>query len=167
MSLVAEQIAEQIEGFLVRRKVSLDLSQEQLARQIQQYMTLRCQGAHPFSIQGPAREVTKPEGWSIHAEQVWQDWISNTIHVSDWLREVFRPVFGGNTCRWDSMCEGWREELCGFVPQWAQRTFTIVNAYDATPYDTDEEDDPDPRSAKVDPYLMDHAPRSKQTKSSS
>ena len=167
MSVIAEQLAEQIEGFLRRRKLQLDLSRDELAKQILQYMNVR-RHAHPAEILGPKRPVTKPEGWDNHAEQVWQDWFANEVGLSDWLREVFRPVFGLNTagCLWDGVCDGWREELLLLLPSWAQRSYTIVGAYDAEPYESDEEEwsDTDPRSAKIDPYLVDHAQRSKQTK---
>ena len=168
MSVIAEQITEQIEGFLKRRKLVLGLPKARVATQIQQYMDLRRKGS-ALSISQPKFEPTKPEDWDDHAEQVWQDWFSNEVHLSDWLREVFRPVFGLNTiaCSWDYMCDGWREELLTFLPWWACRTFQIVSAYDATPYESDDEQesDMDPRSAKVDPYLADHVARSKLTKS--
>jgi len=162
MSTVAEQVAEHIEGFLKRRKLYIDMPREHLASQIQQYMDLRRRG-HPTTIVGPKRVVSKPDGWDDHAEQVWQDWFSNEVRLSDWLREVFRPVFGTNPCSWDYLCDGWREELLLFLPWWAQRTYAIVGAYDATPYDLDAEAEmetnTDPRSAKVDPYLADHGKR--------
>lgn len=124
-----------------------------------------------MEILGPKRPVSKPDSWDDRAEQVWQDWFSNEVQLGDWLREVFRPVFGLNTaaCLWDGVCDGWREELLLLLPSWAQRTYTIVSAYDATPYESDEEDEfsGDPRSAKIDPYLVDHFQRSKQTKMSS
>jgi len=161
MSIIAEQLAEQIEGFLRRRKIYLDLSRDQLATQILQYMTVR-RKAHPMEILGPKRRVSKPDGWNDHAEQVWQDWFSNEVQLSDWLREVFRPVFGLNTagCGWDGSCDGWREELLLFLPSWAQRSFGIVGAYDASQYESDDDSEVnDPRSAKVDPYLADHGSR--------
>ena len=160
MSVIAEQITEQIAGFLNRRKLELGIPQERVAKQIFEYMELRYRG-HPTTIMGPKTESAKPEGWTDHHETVWQDWFSNEVHLNDWLREVFRPVFGMNTsaCAWDYSCDGWRGELLLFLPSWAARSFPIVMAYDATPYESDEEDDTDPYNAKVDPYLADHGPR--------
>jgi len=161
MSTVAEQIAEQIEGFLGRRKLRLGISRETLARHIMQYIDVRRRG-HPFDIVGPKTAPLKPEDWDDHAEQVWLDWFSNEVHLSDWLREVFRPVFGRDTCQYDYVCDGWREELLAFLPWWAQRTFNVVGKYDATPYESEDEEGTDPRAAKLDPYLVDHG--SKQTR---
>ena len=160
MSVIAEQITEQIAGFLNRRKLELGIPQERVAKQIFEYMELRYRG-HPTTIMGPKTESAKPEGWTDHHETVWQDWFSNEVHLNDWLREVFRPVFGMNTsaCAWDYSCDGWRGELLLFLPAWAARTMTLVSAYDATQYESDEEDDTDPYKAKVDPYLADHGPR--------
>jgi len=160
MSVIAEQIAEQIAGFLKRRKLMLGIPESRVAKHITEYMDLRRLG-HPTTIKGPHLQI-KPEGWTEHEETIWQDWFSNEVHLSDWLREVFRPVFGMNTsaCSWDYICDGWREELFLFLPSWAARSFAIVTAYDATLYDSDEEDDTDPYNAKVDPYLADHGHRS-------
>lgn len=160
MSVIADQIAEQIAGFLKRRKLELGLSQERVAKQILEYMELRYRG-HPTTIMGPKTESPKPSAWTDHDEAVWQDWFSNEVHLNDWLREVFRPVFGMNTsaCAWDYSCDGWRGELLLFLPAWAARTMTLVLAYDATQYESDDEDDTDPYNSKVDPYLADHGPR--------
>lgn len=160
MSVIAEQIAEQIEGFLARRKLNLEISREKLAKQILQYMDLR-RRYYAVEIAGPKRQVSRPDGWDDHAEQVWLDWFSNEVHLSDWMREVFRPVFGTEGCTWDYAYAGWREELFAFLPWWAQRSYAIVGAYDATPYDleAEAEADMDPRSATVDPYLVDHGKR--------
>ena len=160
MSIIAEQIAEQIEGFLARRKLQPELQREKLAKQILQYMNLR-RRCNSLDIVGPKRRVSSPDGWDDHAEQVWLDWFSNEVHLSDWMREVFRPVFGTEECGWDYAYGGWREELFAFLPWWAQRSYAIVGAYDATPYDleAEAEADTDPRSAMVDPYLMDHGQR--------
>jgi len=160
MSLIVEQIAEQIEGFLARRKLHPEISRDKLAKQILQYMNLR-RHCNPLDIVGPKRQVSMPDGWDDHAEQVWLDWFSNEVHLSDWVREVFRPVFGTEECGWDYAYAGWREELFTFLPWWAQRSYAIVGAYDATPYDleAEAEADTDPRSAKVDPYLADHGKR--------
>jgi hypothetical protein len=51
--------------------------------------------------------------------------------------------------------------LFAFLPWWAQRSYAVVGAYDATPYDleAEAESDTDPRSAMVDPYLADHGKR--------
>ena len=151
---VSEQIAEQIEVFLRRRKLHLDISLERLEKQIRQYIDMRRRGG-PLSISNPKNKPTQPEGWDDQAEQVWQEWFSNNIRVEDWLREVFRPVLGQNTCRYDGAMDGWREELLAFLPWWARRSYSIVDAYDATPYDSDEEELTDPWSSKVDPYLAD------------
>ena len=167
MSVIAEQIAEQIEGFLKRRKLQLGIPRPRLASQILQYMDLRRKGT-ALTISNPKFTPSKPEDWDDHAEEIWQDWFSNEVHLSEWLREVFRPVFGLNTsaCSWDYGCDGWREEWLAFLPWWACRTWQIASAYDATPYESDEEHDSDmdPRSAKIDPYLADHVARSKLTK---
>ena len=160
MSIIAEQIAEQIEGFLARRKLQPELQREKLAKQILQYMDLR-RRCYAVEITGPKRQVSVPEGWDDHAEQIWLDWFSNEVHLSDWVREVFRPVFGTEECGWDYAYVGWREELFAFLPWWAQRSYAVVGAYDATPYDleAEAEADTDPRSAMVDPYLADHGKR--------
>lgn len=160
MSIIAEQVAEQIEGFLARRKLHPELSRDKLAKQILQYMDLR-RRCYAVEIAGPKRPVSIPEGWDEQAEQVWVDWFSNEVHLSDWVREVFRPVFGTEECVWDCVCNGWREELFAFLPWWAQRSYAIVGAYDATLYDmeAEAEADTDPRSAMVDPYLADHGKR--------
>ena len=167
MSVLAEQIAEQIIGFLQRRKLSPAFSQERMAKQIMDYMDLRRRGS-ALTISHPQFKIKNPDGWSEHDEEVWQDWFSNEIHLSEWLREVFRPVFGLNTsaCSWDYTCDGWRDELIAFLPWWAQRSVTLVASYDATPYEEEGDDTIfDPYNASVDPYLVDHGSRRTKTKS--
>ena len=165
MSALAEQIVEQIEGFLARRKLQLGIAPARVVNQILKYMALRRKGG-PLTISNPKFVYPVPEVWTENDETVWQDWFSNEIHLGDWLREVFRPIFGMNTsaCSWDYTCDGWRGELLNFLPFWTMRSESLVAAYDATPYDSDEEEDTDPYNAKVDPYLMDHGSRSKKTK---
>lgn len=162
MSDIVNQIVHQITIFLERRKLVLAFPPERIAKQICQYIDIRRKGS-PLSIS--QLNCKPPENWTDHHETVWQDWFANEVSLKDWLHEVFNPVFGTEQCSWDYICDGWRSELLTFLPTWASRSFTIVAAYDATPYDSDVEDDMDPYSATIDPYLMDHG--SKKTKNRS
>jgi hypothetical protein len=87
-------------------------------------------------------EKPRPQGWTAHHEQVWQDWISLTFDMQSWSREV---------AKWYHDNE-YIVELFDYVSEWTQRSTKIVEAFDKTPI----EEEAEVLYGGLDPYMVEH-----------
>jgi hypothetical protein len=145
-------------------KVGLELVPAQLARQLLDYVCLRGRGASWSDLDGPRYTRSLPVGWTAHHERLWNDWIHYSFAIEDWRRQVLDPVFGTDERSWEVGCAGWRDEVFAFLPRWIVRDMVRFVEIDATPLPEPEPEDTDPRLAKIDPYLVEHARRGRRIK---
>ena len=155
-------LAERIERFVRRQKVELTLPPARLARQILEYVWMR-QGLSAYEV-AFARKPVLPAGWTAAHERQWIDWIWHVFDLEDWRQTVMAPVFGTDVRSWEVRVDGWREEVFGFLPTWIARSMKRFEEIDVTPLPEPEPEDVDPRSAKIDPYLLEHARRGRRIK---
>jgi len=156
-------VADRIAAFVSRGKVSLELTEERLTRQLATYVTMR-RSHHWSEISLPQHERTVPAGWTAANERIWVDWIHHVFEFSDWQQAVMRPVFGTDERQWEIGAEGWRDEVFTFLPTWIARSTARFAEIDPTPLPDPEPEDTDPRNAKIDPYLLEHGRRGRRIK---
>lgn len=154
-------IAERITVWVARKGVALELPPPRLARQILQYVWMR-QTTPWHEIDGPRHQRSLPVGWTRQHERIWCDWIVHVFELEAWQREVMDPVFGTDTRSWEP--EGWRDEIFHFLPRWIVRSIARFEEIDPTPLPDPEPEDADPRTAKIDPYLLEHGRRGRRIK---
>ena len=118
----------------------LSVNKQKLWVQIQCYLHLR-QNTSRLNISYPRMSVFKPNGWTERHEELWNDWIHYTFSEDSWHNEVMYPVFGRDVREWELYMDGWREELFEFLPWWMRRSVNIVEEYDPTPEELEEEED--------------------------
>lgn len=159
----ALELAERIMVWVACKGVKIELTPPRLARQILHYIWLR-QDAGAYDIVGPSDRRILPAGWTAHHERVWRDWIDHVFEAESWGREVMEPLFGTDVRSWEVRCEGWREEVFSFLPIWISRSMTRFEEIDVTPLPEPEPEDADPRTAKIDPYLLEHGKRGRRIK---
>lgn len=127
------RVAEGIEKLVTCRKAYLNLSVDRLRNQIVDYIVWRIRKAH-YEISVPQHDTREPVDWTDHAEHVWQDWVTDTFQVEEWVDAVITPVFGTDERNWEArMGTRWRTEILTFLPYWITRSWDIVDAYDPTP----------------------------------
>ena len=153
-------LAERIERFVSRQGVGLSLPLPRLARQLLEYVWMR-QRSSAYEI-AFARRPVLPAGWTAAHERHWVDWIWHVFDLDDWRNSVMGPVFGTDVRSWE--VDGWREEIFEFLPTWIARSLKRFEEIDVTPLPEPEPEDVDPRSAKIDPYLLEHARRGRRIK---
>lgn len=158
----AVALAERIDRYAQRQGVKLTPVPSRLARQILEYVWMR-QTTSWHEIAWKSRPAM-PVGWTARHEQIWTDWIWHVFELEDWRHTVMDPVFGTDVRSWESACEGWREELFEFLPHWIARSLERFEEIDVTPLPDPEPEDADPRTAKIDPYLLEHARRGRRIK---
>lgn len=147
-------LAGRVQAFVESAGGGLDVSRVQLMRQILKFVHMR-QWNGFNDLSGPGHRSFKPQGWTPHREQVWRDWIDRTFTLEDWQTDVIGPVFGTDERSWEARCTGWRDELFQYLPAWMQRDVGLADAVDLTPMDLSVQDDyVDPRTAKIDPYIL-------------
>jgi hypothetical protein len=134
--------------YLDRRGATLAIKPARLVKQILKYILLR-QKCSIYDISAPQSHA--PNGWSLEDEEIWNDWIVDQCCLESWEDEVVTPIFGGDMRLYEVRCEGWRLELVHFFPWWIQRSFAIVDKYNPSQMESDEED-----NKVVDSYIMDH-----------
>ena len=130
----------QIEQYITRRGATLSVSKQKLYAQIRCYLHLR-QTMSRLDISYPRMAVFKPTGWTGRHEALWDDWIHYTFSDDNWYAEVVYPVFGRDVRDWELYMDGWREELLEFLPWWIRRSVDIVEDYDPTPEESEDNDD--------------------------
>ena len=128
-----------IEAYILRRGGSLSLSPQSLAREIDDYVRLRKTTSYCMVKRS---EKPRPKGWTAHHEQVWQDWISITFDIQSWQREVVK------FCDSEELIL----ELFDYIGEWAQRSFKIVDGFDKSPIEEEEE----VLYGGLDPYMVEH-----------
>lgn len=156
-------LAEQIHSWAASHRVSLELTPVRLARHILKYVWLR-QRASMYEISGPRSSRSTPAGWTSMHERIWVDWIWHAFEQDGWNRAVIDPVFGTDVRSWEVQCEGWRDEVFNFLPTWIARSMARFEEIDPTPLPDPEPEDTDPRTAKIDPYLLEHGRRGRRIK---
>lgn len=159
MTMLTEQIAR----FVGRQRLTLELTPNRLVRQLLQYVWWR-QRAGALDLSAPRHSRTMPTGWTATHERVWTDWIWHIFDQEDWRQYVIAPVFGTDVRSWEVKCDGWREEIFSFLPLWIARSMTRFEEIDPTPLPEPEPEDTDPRTAKIDPYLLEHRKRGRRIK---
>ena len=159
MTLLAERIAR----FVGRQHLTLELKPNRLARQLLQYVWWR-QRAGALELSAPRHERVCPAGWTAEHERIWIDWIWHVFELDDWQKLVIEPVFGTDVRSWEANCQSWREEIFTFLPLWIARSMARFEEIDPTPLPEPEPEDTDPRTAKIDPYLLEHGKRGRRIK---
>ena len=146
------KLVEQIESYVGKRGASLGLNSRRLVSQIIGYIYLRQQSSW-LDITDPQMSVVKPPGWTDRHEKLWTDWIHYTFTPGNWEHEVMLPLFGSDIRAWEMNMGGWRDELLHYLPWWVLRSVSIVEEYDPTSVDPEEEDE---GQTSIDPYILDH-----------
>ena len=137
------RVAEAIADMVSQHGGHLTLTVDRLRNQIMEYITWRLRKAqHELSV--PQHDVREPAGWTDHAERVWQDWVTDTFQVEEWVAAVITPIFGTDERNWEARTSTrWRTEILTFLPYWIERSWDIVDTYDPTPptFDTGSEEE--------------------------
>lgn len=159
----ALELAERIVAWAACKGVKIELTLDRLARQILRYVWMR-QETGAYMIVGPRHTRLTPTGWTAHHERIWRDWIDHAFELETWNAVVMAPVFGTDVRSWEARIDGWRDELFTFLPTWIARSMTRFEEIDVTPLPEPEPEDVDPRTAKIDPYLLEHGRRGRRIK---
>lgn len=141
------------EKYLERRGAALGVPPKRLVAHILQYIHLR-QNSSVYDISAPRTNPVKPVGWTDEDETIWGDWILNHCTVESWELEVLDPIFRSDMRIYEAVCEGWRLELTQFFPWWIQRSFAIIDKFNPTQLEEQNEEEEDTKG--VDSYIMDH-----------
>jgi hypothetical protein len=142
-------VARNTEKFVRRRGGHLNLPICSLQSALMRFINLR--SMKPLSsIQATPAHDKKPIGWTDHHEMVWNEWFNFYFSYDDWIREVMTPVFGTGEHIWEP--EEWRTEIFLFLQGWIQRSLAIVEQFDATQLEEEDEDADD----SIDPYLIEN-----------
>jgi hypothetical protein len=140
------------EKYVKARGATMSVEPKRLVKHILKYISLR-QKYLQHDISSPLTAPATPVGWTSDDESIWMDWVCDTFDMESWEEEVLGPIFGSDIRLWEANCEGWRLELMTCFPWWIQRSFDIVDKFNPTqPEVQDEEDD----TKGVDSYIMDH-----------
>jgi hypothetical protein len=138
--------------YVERRGANLAVEPQRLVTHILKYISLR-QKYSRFDISAPLTKPVVPVGWTSEDETIWTDWLWHTCDVDSWENEVLEPIFGTDIRLWEATCEGWRLELMTCFPWWIQRSFDIIDKFNPTQPEIQDEDD---TTNGVDSYIMDH-----------
>ena len=148
------EIVAGMDRYVRRRGTTLGLEPRRLCRQIIQYVDMR-HHMGSYDISYPQFKPYKPAGWTSREEGLWRDWIQYTFSLDSWQEEVIGPVFGTDVRSWEPPREGWRAEIMEFLPWWIARSLTIVDAFDPSSIDPEDEELVADKK-EIDPYLLDH-----------
>jgi len=150
-----------LRSWVQQKGADLAVSDEVLARQILKYIAMRRHWTRD-QIQGPHMPlIVPPIEWNRDTEQIWEEWIWHTFDWGAWQRRILGVIFQSGVRLWEADCDGWRNEIYDFLPAWIRRDMECFRRIDPRPLpDVDPAvDEKDPRSAKIDPYLLDHGGR--------
>ena len=132
-------LASQIEAYVRRRGAELNLSIPALNRAIDDYSRLR-ESASFFNIERVRPKKTIKD----FNYDMWNQWISYTFTIDNWVHEVVGPVYGTEV-------EEWHNELFFFLGSWIRESPSILQKFDSTPEEEYVEKVPE-----IDPYLADY-----------
>ena len=138
-----------IDKYVQRRGAHLDTQPPRIVSQILKYIQLRERHMW-WEIEGPHCNVTYPPDWTEEREELWNDWFARQFSLESWEDEVMGPMFGTQVQPWE--VDGWRQEIYAFLPNWIQRSISLLTAIDPTQTDVKEEE----QESTIDPYLLEH-----------
>jgi hypothetical protein len=130
-----------IQAYILRRGGSLSLSVSSLAREIDDYVHIR--KTTSFCMVRRSKKPD-PKGWTVHHEDVWQDWISLNFDIQSWEEEVINFIH--------SEYKDMAMELHSFIEDWVQREIKIVTKFDKEPLEEVVEE----LYGGLDPYMVEH-----------
>lgn len=132
-------VADRITEFIEAEDLVVDAERDQIGSAIVGYLYRRTRAPALYIVDLPRKHSHVPEGWTPADEQVWREWIGHHFTLEDWHRKVMYPVFGTDRRIWEEQCDGWRDEIFGYLHRWVQRSWEVMETVDPRQLPSTEE----------------------------